>query len=68
MNIRGMSENKIITNNLIQLIVSGINNYITIKSHVNTLKITGTNNKVNGLDPNCLINNINTMFTLFAIF
>ena len=59
MNIRGMSENKIITNNLIQLIVSGVNNYITIKSHVNTLKITGTNNKVNGLDPNCLINNIN---------
>ena len=54
-----MSENKIITNDLIQLTISGISNNITIRSHINTLKITGTSNKINGLDPNCLIDNIN---------
>ena len=58
MNIRGVSENKIITNDLIQLTISGISNNITIRSHINTLKITGTSNKINGLDPNCLIDNI----------
>ena len=53
-----MSENKVITNDLIQLTISGISNHITIKSHISTLKITGTDNKINGLDPNCLIDNI----------
>ena len=58
MNIRGASENVTITNDLIKLTVSGINNNVIIKSHIQKLVISGTSNIVNGLDPNCKIDNL----------
>ena len=36
----------------------GTNNKVTIKSHINSLNVSGMNNIINGTDPNCLINNI----------
>ena len=59
MNIRGASENSTITNDLYKLTISGINNNVTIKSHIHNLSITGTSNYINGLDPNCKIDNLN---------
>ena len=59
MNIRGTSQNSTITNDLIKLTISGIGNNVIIKSHVKNLKISGTSNLINGLDPNCLIDNLN---------
>ena len=38
--------------------ISGVGCKITIKSHIGTIDITGTNNKVDGLDQNCLIDNL----------
>ena len=58
MNIRGTSQNSTITNDLIKLTISGIGNNVIIKSHVKNLKISGTSNIINGLDPNCLIDNL----------
>ena len=58
-NIKGTSENVTITNDLIKLTISGVGNNVTIKSHVKSLRISGTGNTVNGLDPNCLIDDIN---------
>ena len=57
--MKGVSENVVISNNLIKLTISGVNNNVTIKSHVNNLRISGTGNIINGLDPNCLIDSIN---------
>ena len=59
MNIKGTSENATITNDLIKLSITGIGNNVTIKSHIKKLNISGTSNIVNGLDPNCLIDNLN---------
>ena len=53
-----MGQNYSTTNDLIQLTISGMNNNIAINHRVQTLKINGNNNRINGLNPNCLINNI----------
>ena len=59
MNIRGSNQNKIITQDLIKLTVSGVSNNVVIKAHVTNLKITGTGNNVNGLDGNCKVDKLN---------
>ena len=39
--------------------VVGNQNKVTIKSQIRVLNIAGSYNEINGLDPNCLIDNIN---------
>ena len=56
--INGCGGNYLIDNNLQKLKISGVGCKIIIKSHIGTIHITGTNNKVNGLDQNCLIDNL----------
>ena len=41
-----------------EIVVPGVNNKIIIKSHVQNISISGCNNTIDGLDPNCLINYI----------
>ena len=43
---------------LMTLTINGSKDIITIKSQVNSITITGENNKLNGLDQKCLIGNI----------
>ena len=52
------SESGFINQNLKLLTIRGGHNKIIIKSHINKLTIFGINNKIYGLEPNCLINNI----------
>ena len=54
-----MGQNYSTTNDLIQLTISGMNNNVIINHHVKTLQVNGSNNRVNGLNPNCLINKLN---------
>ena len=56
--MQGANQNITITNDLPRLTVCGANHTVIIKSHVNTLNVSGMNNQVNGTDPNCLVNNI----------
>ena len=52
------SKSGFINQNIRSLTIRGGHNKIIIKSHINKLTIFGINNKIYGLEPNCLINNI----------
>ena len=54
-----MNQDIILVNDIQILSISGSNNDIIIKSHIGTINISGANNDINGLDPNCLVDNIN---------
>ena len=56
--VGGTGETKTITNDLQKLNVIGVSDNIIIKSHINSIEITGTNNRVDGLDPNCKVDYI----------
>ena len=58
MNINTANQERIISNNLASLDISGANNKIIIQSHINHLSISGINNKIDGSSPNCLIDNL----------
>jgi len=52
------SQKHEIIQNINQLTITGNNNKIIIKSHIKKLTIFGWNNTIDGLYPNCLIDNI----------
>ena len=53
-----MGQNYSTINDLLQLTISGMNNNIIINHRVKTLQINGNNNRVNGLNPNCLVDKL----------
>ena len=52
------SQKHEIIQNINQLTITGNNNKIIIKSHIKQLTLFGWNNTIDGLNPNCLIDNI----------
>ncbi len=52
------SQKHEIIQNINQLTITGNNNKIIIKSHIKKLTLFGWNNTIDGLNPNCLIDNI----------
>ena len=58
MSIRGAGQTTTITNNLRLLNIIGVSNKIIIKAHIYSIDISGTNNKVEGLDPSCKVDKL----------
>ena len=53
-----MNQNITLFNDIQILTVSGFNIYVNIKSHIEQIIISGANITIDGLDPNCLVDNI----------
>ena len=56
--VSGIENNIIIKSQINDIRISGMNNKIIIQSHINKIAIIGMDNKINGLDINCIIDEI----------
>jgi hypothetical protein len=57
--ITGSNRTQIINSPLQSFLITGSNNKIIVQSKIGAFTITGSNNEINGLDQNCLIDNLN---------